>query len=113
VTGHSGFIPFCDGVVVPSRFGVSFVASEFVGGPVRYGSARGWTVMSGTFERYGISGLTHCWMRSDLSRRGFHACCGLLLAASKWLLTLDKAFVAVVRFGCHIARLKDVNFKIR
>ena len=43
-------------------------------------------------------------LRPDLSRRGFRAAvvfAFVLLAASKWPLTLDKAFVAVVRFGCH------------
>ena len=48
VTGRSGFIPFCAGVVVPLEFGVPFVATEFVGGSAWFGSAGDWTVKSGT-----------------------------------------------------------------
>jgi hypothetical protein len=47
VIGRSAFIPFGDGVVLPPEFGVSFVASEFVGGYAGLGSAGDSTVESG------------------------------------------------------------------
>ena len=47
VIGRSAFIPFVDGVVLPLESGVSFVASEFVGGYAGLGSAEDWTVESG------------------------------------------------------------------